>query len=367
MHEPPDSHPHALRSDAALPSTSPRNALWGHLIWIAGVVPRASRAGKWLCAAAERSTHMTVCSLQRVEIEGNHRVRVLDRLRSPLRLRRALGELRRAASTADATVGFGPRPVHLALRKVIAHDGPFLCIDLNGKGEETSNTMRPVAIADTNLFVPASAHHDTTTRVISHGRAIPERRWIELCEIFALAAQGIEDLQLELVGIGPGDAAYLAELRQIRSALPATVGTRINIVASTSQQEVASRLRQADIFVDVAGGQEISRSVLEAMSTALPVLTNNAAARQLSESIPGLLPLTGVETTRQVCRNALYLQSQAEHPMSPRALDASRRHVLQEHSFAAFAERLHRATLRAEQHQSFVAARRKLQGAGRKG
>lgn len=325
-------------------------ASWSRLLWVTTRIDEDSRSARWIEAAAARAERIDVFATHRVKPALPANVELTDRIASPTRIGAAVAGLRRQALRADAVVVQGPALLMQAVQSVLtSSDRPIvrLRIDRTPSDPRDPLTFTPGPVADAALFVPAERHGAETVRVISHGPMLSSTRWEETMEIFALAAQAQATLELELVGVGPVDSGLLRELRRRRSALPTSLGARINIVTGMTQPEVAVRLRKADLYLDLSEGQELDRALLEALSCQLQVLSNNWAARKLADELPGILPLTGIETARQMGRNALVLESASRHLMPEFARIPSRRYVLQHHSFDAFTHRLTEAVEQA--------------------
>ena len=323
---------------------------WQRLLWVTTRIEEGSRSARWIEAAAGRAERIDVFATHRVKQALPANVELTDRIASPTRIRSAVAAMKRHALQTDAAVVQGPALLFQAVHSVLANaELPVVRLRIERKPSDPRDplTFTPGPVADAELFLPAERHGAETVRVLSHGPMVAEARWLEAIEVFSLAAQAQGELELELLGVGEIDANLLQELRRRRSALPTSLGARINIVTGISQPEVAVRLRKADLYLDLAAGEELDRALLEALSCQLQVLSNNWAARELSDELPGILPLTGVETARQVGRNALILESASRHLMPEFARAPSRRYVLEHHSFAAFTARLQEAVKRA--------------------
>lgn len=323
---------------------------WQRLLWVTTRIEAGSRSARWIEAAAGRAERLDVFATHRVKQALPTHVELKDRVASPTRIRSAVAAMKRHALHTDAAVVQGPALLFQAVQSVLAGtELPIvrLRIDKTPSDPLDPLTFTPGPVADADLFAPAERHGAETVRVLTHGPMVREGHWVEAMEVFALAAQAKADLELELLGVGEVDVNLLQELRRRRSALPTSLGARINIVTGISESEVAVRLRKADLYLDLAAGQELDRALLEALSCQLQVLSNNWAARELSDELPGILPLTGVESARQVGRNALILESASRHLMPEFARAPSRRYILEHHSFEAFARRLDEAIQRA--------------------
>lgn len=113
-------------------------------------------------------------------------------------------------------------------------------------------------------------------KIISVGRQIAEKRPADLIRAVAQLPQ----TQLTVVGDGP-DHELLQEL-----AMSCGAGDRVVFERSVSNDELCRRLQHVDLFATHSDYFELSKVVLEAFVTGLPVLLN----RRRGEPVPELTP-----------------------------------------------------------------------------
>ena len=162
-------------------------------------------------------------------------------------------------------------------------------------------------------------------RVISVGRHIPEKRPANL--IRALA--DLPGVVLTIVGDGPDHDTL------VRAAAAAGVADRVTFVRSLPNAELCAALPGYDVFATHSEYWELSKAVLEAMSSGLPVLLNRrrgAAAPELTPEIcllaedtaegyrAGLERLLGDEALRRSLGEAAAARAAAE--WSPAATES---------------------------------------------
>lgn len=115
----------------------------------------------------------------------------------------------------------------------------------------------------------------TPIRLISVGRQFREKNPDNIIR----ALVKINNAELTLVGDGP----YHLALRKL--ARECGVENRVNFIASIHNDKLCDLLYKSDIFVVHSEYWEISKSVLEAMLTGLPVVIN----RRYGEAVPELV------------------------------------------------------------------------------
>ena len=132
---------------------------------------------------------------------------------------------------------------------------------------------------NTERFTPSSAFHESHPFTItSIGRVAPIKRLEELIYAACLLVeeQSAPEFQIRIVGEAyPKDQSYADSLR--RQVENHGLQSYVNFTGGVPFEQVVSEYQRADVAVNLSDTGSVDKSVLEAMSCALPVVTSNVA------------------------------------------------------------------------------------------
>jgi len=144
---------------------------------------------------------------------------------------------------------------------------------------------------DTQLFRPVAKLLQTERRVIRLGMAARfsfSKRQDLLVEVMGELANLRPNLSFEIWFAGDGE-----ELQRVQAvARCSPVATRIHFCGLLSEPRVAEWLKGLDIYVHATDGETLSTSLLQAMSTGLPIVASD---------IPGVANLLGANSEFGLC------------------------------------------------------------------
>jgi glycosyltransferase involved in cell wall biosynthesis len=135
---------------------------------------------------------------------------------------------------------------------------------------------------DTTRFVPGSRQHLGDARLLCVGRISRIKRLdVAIRSLQLLTGPQGAAARMRFVGrpLTEDDASYARELRQL--AQTHGVSERVEFVDSIPFAHVHSTYTSADVFVNSSETNSADKSVLEAMSCGIPIVTSNPAFVQL--------------------------------------------------------------------------------------
>lgn len=144
---------------------------------------------------------------------------------------------------------------------------------------------------DTSLFSPGLARSQTTDRRIRLGMAARfsfSKRQDLLVDVMSKLAELRPDLSFELRFAGNGEE--LARVKALAQNSP--LAPHIHFDGLLNEQHVADWLRELDVYVHATDGETLSTSLLQAMSTGLPIVAS---------AISGVTNLLGSEGDYGLC------------------------------------------------------------------
>lgn len=149
----------------------------------------------------------------------------------------------------------------------------------SGFGIETTKFRSIGQGIDVNRFVPVHrARADNCLVLLTVGRISPVKRLEIVIEALALLPAAIkENVELRFIGdpLGSKAADYMNTLQRRVSDLGLT--HIVNFQAALPFHQVVESYQDADVFINSSDTDSIDKTVLEAMSCGMPVITSNAA------------------------------------------------------------------------------------------
>jgi glycosyltransferase involved in cell wall biosynthesis len=194
---------------------------------------------------------------------------------------------------------------------------------------------------DTDMFAPTPTPHasDQPFTITSIGRIAPIKRLETLIEAIHILVHehGLRDFQARIIGhTYPHDMTYAKGLHQ------QIADTRLNgyvrFLDAVSFSQVATEHQRADVVVNLSDTDSVDKTIVEAMSCGVPVVTSNLAARSvLHEFAESLMVAKGDSTQLASCIWELSRQTPMERQATGLRL---RRIAVEEHSLQKLASRL---------------------------
>ncbi len=140
---------------------------------------------------------------------------------------------------------------------------------------------------DTRWFVPMPAPPSTAVRVLSVGRLHPVKGYDDALAAIRLLADRGHDVRFTIVGGGDPDVEASLRVTVHRLGLD----DRVTMAGAMAPEDVRRQLQRADVFLLSSVSEGLSNAVLEAMATALPVVSTavGGMAEAVRDGIDGLL------------------------------------------------------------------------------
>ena len=131
---------------------------------------------------------------------------------------------------------------------------------------------------DTEHFVPQNVEKDLD--LISVGRISHSKNVLELVEIFA-EVYATQNVTLTLIGeaMTQADQIYKEDLKRKIDELG--ISRAVNFVGAVTQADLPNYLNRAKIFVHTAQNGSLDKSILEALSVGIPIVTISEGAASL--------------------------------------------------------------------------------------
>ncbi|MFQ5518064.1 MAG: glycosyltransferase, partial [Acidimicrobiia bacterium] len=136
-------------------------------------------------------------------------------------------------------------------------------LGIQGRFEVVPNPVDP------ELFDSPSSHRDGS-RLVTVGKLRPLKRHDLLLRALAVLAPSRPEVHLEIIGSGPLDTSLRALADELGIADKVTFWGRL------PREEVADRLRSADVYVHAADRETFGVAIVEALFTGLPVVARAA-------------------------------------------------------------------------------------------
>ena len=122
---------------------------------------------------------------------------------------------------------------------------------------------------DTNRFAPvtraAADHHVTVFLVVSY--LVARKRVSDVIKAFAIVVSRRSDVVLRIVGDGPAREELMALAHSLR------LGDACEFIGRVPHERIAEEYGRADVVVSASASETFGMSLLEAMSSGLPVIS----------------------------------------------------------------------------------------------
>ncbi len=165
-------------------------------------------------------------------------------------------ELRRTVASAAAVVCVGES----LARDVVAEAG----------ADPSSTFVIPDAYDDSMFHHVARPPRDGRRTLLAIGRLVEVKGIDVLITALATLVAGGEDLDAVIVGTGPREGALREQAVALR------VADRVRFAGRLSQEELASAMSDADLFVCSSRSEGFGVALVEAMATGLPVVATRS-------------------------------------------------------------------------------------------
>lgn len=237
---------------------------------------------------------------------------------------------------AHGSIPFLLRPTEWAVDRIVASSR-------SGFRLRTSKLTVIGQGIDTDRFTPAGPARETVTRLLTLGRISRIKRLELVIDAIARLKRTAPQLilQCELVGdpLSPDCWTYQQELadRIAQQGVP----DRVRLLPGIPFHKAHEAMAQADLFINSADTDSVDKTVLEALSCGVPVITSNAA---FVEIFPPALKVTGLVPKNDVDALARAIQTFCELPQYARADLArlGRKMVVDDHSLGSLADKIMR-------------------------
>jgi glycosyltransferase involved in cell wall biosynthesis len=126
---------------------------------------------------------------------------------------------------------------------------------------------------------------DGVLRILSCSNVMPRKR-------VALIADALREVQFPVHWTHVGDGPQMDELRRKVAALPPNVETHLAGAIPTDRLLAFYRERPVDVFVNVSTSEGVAMTILECLSSGVPVLASDVggSSEVVDDSVGGLLP-----------------------------------------------------------------------------
>lgn len=175
---------------------------------------------------------------------------------------------------------------------------------------------------DTSLFKPADKHGDGN-RLLWIGRFVPGKGVDYLIEAFAEAASVKAGLRLVMVGKGPQKGAIVEKIHALG------LDAMVTIKEFIPNTELPAVYQSADVFILSSLTEGVPRTILEAMSSGLPVICTDLP--QLRHIVDRCGLMAPVKDSKALAKAILTLVSDVD--MARELGDRGRERVLKSYSW----------------------------------
>ncbi len=179
---------------------------------------------------------------------------------------------------------------------------------------------------------PARESRSGRTRLVFVGRLVPVKSVHRLLPMLESLLAGGHDVRLDVAGDGPLREGLARDVRR------RGLSGRVRLFGHLSPDDVAGRLRAADVFVLPSSFDNYPNAVLEAMSSGLPVVAFDVGglADQVRHGDTGLLAPAGDEAAFAAHVASLVASPERRRAMGGRARAA----VITSHDWSEAVDRL---------------------------
>jgi len=165
----------------------------------------------------------------------------------------------------------------------VANREAWICVELKHKREPGLIWYVPNGVEEV-FFIPRTFSHEIAGNLLYVGTWLDRKGVHYLADAFALAAGKIAGLRLTVAGCS-------APAEQVREMFPAELRDRVNVIPFVKREDIAAIYAEHDIFVFPSLVEGMPLTLLEAMATAMPVVTTNTCgmADVVEDGLNGLL------------------------------------------------------------------------------
>jgi glycosyltransferase involved in cell wall biosynthesis len=165
----------------------------------------------------------------------------------------------------------------------VANREAWICVELKHKREPGLIWYVPNGVEEV-FFIPRDFSHEFSGNLLYVGTWLDRKGIYYLAEAFALTARKIAGLRLTVAGCSTPE-------EQVREMFPAELRDRVNVIPFVKREDIAAIYAEHDIFVFPSLVEGMPLTLLEAMATAMPVVTTNTCgmADVVEDGLNGLL------------------------------------------------------------------------------
>lgn len=165
----------------------------------------------------------------------------------------------------------------------VANREAWICAELKYKRKPGRIWYVPNGVEEI-FFIPRDFSNEIEGNLLYVGTWLDRKGVYYLADGFALAAKKIAGLRLTVAGCS-------APAEQVREMFPAELRDRVNVIPFVTRDDIATIYAGHDIFVFPSLVEGMPLTLLEAMATAMPVVTTNTCgmADVVEDEINGLL------------------------------------------------------------------------------
>jgi len=121
--------------------------------------------------------------------------------------------------------------------------------------------------------------------LVSAGRLVPNKGFIQLLEVFVRIRLRYKDAQLIIVGEGPQYGALLKKAEEL------SIADAVRLVGQLSKEALGATIKAADVFVLNTAHEGLSHQLIEVMDIGIPIVTTNVGGNPelITDGVNGFL------------------------------------------------------------------------------
>lgn len=137
--------------------------------------------------------------------------------------------------------------------------------------------------------------------LVSSGRFVPWKGFVELIEVVAALVPLIPDISLVIIGDGPLHDVLVDKVKMCN------VEDRVRLVGRLSKEALGAAIKGADIFILNTSYEGLSHQLLEVMDLSIPIVTTNIGGNPelITDGISGTLVAVG--DTEELAKAIMHL------------------------------------------------------------